>query len=69
MSLRNITDNAGDGIFFPNGQIETLFGHTHPRKTGLSEADFKALVQLNQSRQYVFERFNPDPILIRKRLK
>jgi RHS repeat-associated protein len=65
-NARVLVSGGRDGISFVPGQIKTLFGHTHPYVTGASSADSQALMYLNQSKQYIYEGFNPTPILLRK---
>ncbi len=50
---RAIVSGGPGGITFEQGQIRTLFGHTHPTSAPPSSADAKALTQLGQSKQYV----------------
>jgi hypothetical protein len=50
---RAIVSGGPGGISFGNGQIRTLFGHTHPTSAPPSLSDFRALLRLRQSRQYV----------------
>ncbi|MDR2948330.1 MAG: hypothetical protein LBV71_03900 [Prevotella sp.] len=63
---RVLVSGGKDGISFGAGEIKTLFGHTHPYPTGASLGDKQALQILNQSKQYIFEGFNPNPIILRK---
>jgi hypothetical protein len=50
------------GIKFAEGEVQTLFGHTHPRVTGPSTGDYKALEYYDQSKQYIFEGGSQYPI-------
>jgi hypothetical protein len=63
---RVIVSGGRDGITFKPGEIDLMFGHTHPYVTGASVADQKALEYLNQSKQYIFEGFDLKPIILRK---
>ncbi len=51
---RAIVSGGEGGIQFAEGEIQTLFGHTHPTSAGPSSADFESLVILKQFRQYIF---------------
>lgn len=64
--LKVMVSGGTHGIEFAPGEITTLFGHTHPTVTGASAADFRALQQLNQSKQYIFEGLTGEKLLIRK---
>lgn len=48
-----IVSGGPGGISFRQGQIKTLFGHTHPTTAPPSLGDYNALRILGQSRQYV----------------
>jgi RHS repeat-associated protein len=50
---RALVSGGPGGIIFKQGQLKTLFGHTHPTSAGPSAADASALKQLGQSKQYV----------------
>ena len=50
---RAIVSGGPGGINFAEGQIKTLFGHTHPTAAPPSAADVTALQQLGQSHQTV----------------
>ena len=61
-----IVSGGPHGIQFKLGEVSLIYGHTHPYVTGPSVGDFNALRSLNQSKQYIFEGFNPKPLMIRK---
>ncbi|WP_294296113.1 hypothetical protein [uncultured Chryseobacterium sp.] len=63
-----IVSGGPHGISFKINEVSVIYGHTHPYVTGPSMGDFKSLEILNQSRQYIFEGFNPKPMMIRKPL-
>jgi len=50
---RALVSGGPGGIIFQEGEITTLFGHTHPTSDPPSSADASALKSLNQSKQYV----------------
>lgn len=55
---RAIVCGGEEGIFFAEGQVTRIFGHTHPYQrspTGPSNADFTALKLLDQRSSYVLE--------------
>jgi hypothetical protein len=62
---RVLVSGGRNGISFAKDEISLLFGHTHPRITGPSSADFEALRKLGQHRQYIFEEFITEPLMIR----
>ncbi len=51
---RALVSGGPGGISFKTGEIEKIFGHTHPTSAGPSSADFNALKELGQTKQYVF---------------
>ena len=50
---RAIVSGGPGGITFKVGEIQNLFGHTHPTSAPPSSADAEALTELGQSKQYV----------------
>ena len=55
---RAIVSGGPGGITFKPGEIENIFGHTHPTSAPPSSADQTALSRLGQSRQYVLHGGN-----------
>ncbi len=50
---RALVSGGPGGISFQEGQIQKLFGHTHPTSAPPSSADFEATKLLGQTKQYV----------------
>lgn len=51
---RALISGGPEGIEFKSSQITTIFGHTHLTSASPSSSDFKSLILLGQSKQYVF---------------
>jgi hypothetical protein len=50
---RAIVYGNSEGIFFKEGEVEIIFGHSHPTGAGASAADYEALHILDQSQQTI----------------
>ena len=50
-----IVSGGPGGISFKQGEISTLFGHSHPIPAPPSSADYESLIKLGQSKQYILE--------------
>jgi hypothetical protein len=51
---RAIVSGNSKGIYFKAGQVEIVFGHTHPTSAPPSEADLEALIISDKSQQTVY---------------
>jgi YD repeat-containing protein len=51
---RALVAGGPGGIEFAEGSVTRIFGHSHPTSAPPSAADFRATLQLGQSKQYVF---------------
>ena len=64
---RALVSGGPGGIFFPEGQVERVFGHTHPKVTGASAGDYETLTYFDQAKQYIFEGGMRTPIYNKER--